>query len=672
MRLALVLPPLTQLNTPYPSTAYLAAHLRQQGIGCSQRDLGLELVLKLFSGAGLERVFGALPEDLPEPAWRLVAEREDHIDLVEAVVAFLQGTDRSMGPRILAGALPAGPRLERCDLSDFGPMPGQDAARHMATLYLEDLADLVTACIDPGFGLARYQHHLGVGPASFDPLWERLQKTTVVDRMLDELSDSIDADVVGLSVPFPGNLYGALRIGRRLRSRGVEVWMGGGYVNTELREVDEERLWQCVDALTYDDGEEPLVALLRHRAGEGDDRHRTRTREGVFDLDRVSKTMTSAGWYGELDELRYLDLVDRVNPTHRLWGDGRWSKITLAHGCYWRRCTFCDVGLDYISRYQAAETERLVDAMEERVRVSGHRGFHFVDEAAPPRGMKALALELLERGSQVTWWGNIRFEKAFTNDLCRLMAASGLVAVTGGLEVAHPRLLEKMDKGVTIDQVARAARAFGQAGVGVHAYLMYGFPTQTDQETLDSAEIVRQLFDAGVLRSAFWHRFVLTRHAPIAQDPSRYSIGVVARPPSFAANDLEHVDPTGGDHDRWDEVLPRWLEDWMKGRNTATPLPDTRVPPDRIRSALVEPEEQGRELVWVGGEPLEQDGALVLHGRFGSVRVEADADTLDWLGEVLDAAIPCMPLALDEALAAAPGPIEGFWAQVRQAGLVQI
>ena len=674
MKLALVLPPLTQLNTPYPSTAYLAAHLRNKGIACTQRDLGMELVTRLFSRQGLERVFEALPEDMPEPGWRAWAQRQAHLDVVDSVMAFLKRRDRSGAARILAGGLPSGPRLDASDLSHFGRMSTDDAARHLATLYIEDLADLVTACVDEGFGLARYQHHLAVGSADFDGLWDRLGETSLIDELLDELTDTLDGDVVGLSVPFPGNLYGALRIGHRLRQRGVEVWMGGGYVNTELREVDEPRLWSCVDALTYDDGEGPLEALIRHREGGADERHRTRTAEGVLDMARQSTSMTSIGWYGELDDIDYLDLIDTLNPAHRLWADGRWSKITLAHGCYWRRCTFCDVGLDYISRYQAAETTALVDAMEERIEASGRRGFHFVDEAAPPRGMKALALEVLARGTPITWWGNIRFETAFTNDLCRLLAASGLVAVTGGLEVAHPRLLELMDKGVTVEQVARAAKAFRSAGVMVHAYLMYGFPTQTDQETLDSAEVVRQMFDEGVLDSAFWHRFVLTQHAPINQDPARYSVRVQRRRGTFATNDLSHLDLQGGDHDRFDALLPALLADWMRGEEISRRVGGTTEPEDRIRSALQGPEEDsGRQLIWLGGEPLDEAGALRLHGRWGSTAVAADEDTLDWLAEVLDASRPGQePLHLDEALDACPSNPEPFLGAVRRIGLLVV
>lgn len=688
MRLALVLPPLTQLNTPYPATAYLARSLRGLEIECTQRDLGLELVLRLFSAAGLREIFDRLEsiDELPDPAWRALALRSRHEAVVEPVLRFLQGRDRTLGPRVLdTPFLPGGPRLDAADLSAFGSMGSDDAARHLCTLYLEDLADLVTATLDEGFALARYNHHLAVSPAPFDPIAERLGQTTLVDAHLDALTDSLDADIVGLSVPFPGNLYGALRIGQRLRARGVQVLMGGGYVSTELREVDEPRLWDCVDGLVYDDGEGPLRAILEHAAGGPDRRHRTRTRAGLHSAPPTPAATTFAADYGDLRLDRYLNLVDTLNPAHRLWSDGRWNKITLAHGCYWKRCAFCDVQLDYIARYEAADARALADAMDELAERTGQGGFHFVDEAAPPRVMKALALELLARGRPYSWWGNIRFERAFTPDLCRLLAASGLIAVTGGLEVASDRLLALMDKGVTVEQVARAAAAFRGAGVMVHAYLMYGFPTETDQETIDSMELVRQLFATGALNSAFWHRFVLTRHSRIAPDPARYGVQIPPRTPSFADNDLPHLDPSGGDHDLFDRVLPEMLDRWMQGQDLeepvhacfANPMPPTREPPDRVLQALQAVEEPlGERLVWLGGDVLDAGDALVLHHAEGEERVRGGRKALDWLAELIAAAGPgAAPVSRDEAIAAFPGDFARFsrgWAAARRAGLVGV
>ena len=683
--LTLVLPPLTQLNTAYPSTAYLARFLRPRGHEVHQRDLGIELLHRLMSQRGLAEVFEELQEreELPEPAWRALALAESHLRAVEPVMAFLRGEDSGLAPRILSPTfLPVGPSLARADRSAFGVMGTQDAARYLATRYLHDLVNLV-AVLDPGFGMARYQHHLALGARDFGPLHARLQQTTLVDRHLDALCDTLDTEVVGLSVPFPGNLYGALRLGRRLKQRGVTVWMGGGYVTTELREVDEPRLWDCVDALTYDDGEGPLLALLDHHDGGVDRRHRTRTRDGLHDATVPRPPFTVAGDYDGLELGAYVQLIDTLNPAHRLWADGRWNKITLAHGCYWRKCSFCDVHLDYIGHYENTTVSHLADEMERLVDQTGQRGFHFVDEAAPPKVLKALALELLRRDLGVTLWGNIRFEKAFTPDLCRLLAAAGLVAVTGGLEVANERLLKAIRKGVTVEQVARAAAAFRDAGVMVHAYLMYGFPTQSDQESIDAMEVVRQLFAEGVLQSAFWHRFVLTRHAPIYRDLAGFGVtlGEGATERAFASNDLPHLDPTGGDHDRFDDVLPAALSAWMQGRDLDRPvhrwgpgLPRTTEPADRVARALQAEAREGTRLLWIGGEGLRSDDAVHLHTSQGETVVPCTDDEGEWLLEVLEAASPHEePLHLRDVVEVFPGDWEGFaerWEAVRAAGLL--
>jgi len=701
MRIALILPPLCQLNTPYPSISYLARSLRDRGLDSEQHDLGLALALRLFSRPGLEDVLEHMHRrsergGLPEPAWRVLGEQARHLQVIEPTVRFLQGRDRSLAPRIASGRyLPRGPRVAQAlatGLEAFGPMGVDDPARWLASLYIEDLADGVTATIDPGFGLARYQHHLAAGAVRYDDIAQRLDETTLLDGWLDELVDQRllggePPTLAAISVPFPGTLLAGLRIGRRLRRAGVHVALGGGYVSTELRELSEPRIWDCVDSLVYDDGEGPLLAIISQIQGTDDRRHRTLTATGWHQEETPPQLSCKAAWYGDLPLGDYLQIVDSTNPAHRLWSDGRWNKITLAHGCYWGRCAFCDTTLDYIAGYQPTAIPALVDQMEELVAATGNTGFHLTDEAAPPKQLKALALELLARGHAWSFWGNIRFEATFTPDLCRLLAAAGMVAVSGGLEVASDRLLALMDKGVSVGSAARTAQVFQAAGVKVHAYLMYGFPTQSEQETVDAMDTVRQLFAEGLLDSAFWHRFVLTRHSKIFADPERFGVSFEIPQPGFAANDIPHHDPSGGDHDRFDEPLVRALAAWMEGRDLDRPvghwlpadMPDSTEAPDRVVAGLAQgpvPMAPRARLIWLGGEVFEGDEGLELHGREDQVCIPGTDDELDWLGEVLDAARPDgEPMGYAEAKAAFPGDWDGFaerWQAVREAGLVEV
>ncbi|MBI5107285.1 MAG: radical SAM protein [Rhodocyclales bacterium] len=628
-RVLSLIPPMTQLNTPYPSTAYLTGFLRSRGVTATQEDLALALVLRLFSPAGLPALRGvaeAIPKQQRTPRVAAFLKRfADYLATVAPAVAFLQGRDPSIAHRIVGRRfLPEGSRFAALDVYvdphddaggdplawAFGALGVTDRARHFATLYLDDIADVVREAVDPRFEFVRYAESLAQSQASFEPLANALAAPeNLIDATLRELTLAAlarhDPNVVLLSAPFPGNVYAAFRIARAIKAhdRNIVTVLGGGYVNTELRELAEPRVFDFFDYVMLDDGERPLLALLEHLRGERPRERLVRTflrEDGPVRYVNAAEPdipFAEAGtptWDGlPLD--RYLSLLDMLNPMHRLWSDARWNKLTVAHGCYWKKCSFCDVSLDYISRYEALAAATLVDRIEAIVAETGQTGFHFVDEAAPPKALKALAEELCKRKRSISWWGNIRFEKSFTPELCAELAASGCIAVSGGLEVASDRLLKLMQKGVSVAQVARVTHAFSEAGILVHAYLMYGFPTQTVQDTVDALEYVRQLFAAGCIQSGFFHRFACSVHAPVGLHPEQYGVTLKPlRPGRFAKNDVGFIDPAGVDHDALGQALNKALYNYMHGIGLdqdvrgwfAGRVPKTTVPRNVIARAL--------------------------------------------------------------------------------------
>jgi len=617
---------MTQLNTPYPSTAYLTGFLRGRGYCAAQADLALGLVLELLTADGLEALAAVIrarkARDRSALEKAFLARIDRYRRTIDPVIAFLQGRDSTLAYRIVGREfLPEAGRFESLAAYAgdqdplgwaFGALGLQDRARHLATLYLNDIADVVKAAVDPGFEFVRYGERLAASQASFQPLQTALQRPAhLLDQILQRLTraqlELHQPDLVLLSVPFPGAVYGALQIAATVRelSPKTRIVLGGGYVNTELRELAEPLLFDYVDYVTLDGGEAPLLALIEHWQGKRESSQLVRCflRDGTTvrycdqgDLNVAFADVGTPTWDGlPLD--RYLSLLDMLNPMHRLWSDGRWNKLTVAHGCYWKKCSFCDVSLDYISRYETASATVLVDRIEAIVAETKQRGFHFVDEAAPPKALKALADELLRRDMAISWWGNIRFEKSFTPQVCRLLADSGCIAVSGGLEVASDRLLALMKKGVSVAQVARVTRAFSDAGILVHAYLMYGFPTQTLQETVDSLEYVRQLFEQGCLQSGFFHRFTCTVHSPVGLAPEAYGVSLLPLPEGrFAKNDIGFIDPSGVDHEVLGQALSTALYNYMHGVALDRPvrdwfsdvLPRQRVPKTTVSSDYIE------------------------------------------------------------------------------------
>jgi hypothetical protein len=625
VRVLSLIPPMTQLNTPYPSTAYLTGFLRSKCFEAVQEDLALGLALELLSREGLQAVRSTIAADggtHGPSASAFLANFDRYQSSIDPTIAFLQGRDATLAHRICSRAfLPEGRRFDTLEVYvdpdggdpmawAFGSLGVQDRARHLATLYLNDLADVLREAIDPRFEFVRYAERLAQSQPSFDLLAEALHAPpNLIDRLLQRLTlqalDRHRPSLVLISVPFPGAVYAAFRIAQTIKQHDPTIItaLGGGFVNTELRELSDPRVFDYFDFVTLDAGERPLLALLEHLQGRRSRGRLVRTfvrEQGIVryvnlvEPDVAFADVGTPTWDGlPLD--RYLSLLDMLNPMHRLWSDGRWNKLTVAHGCYWKKCSFCDVSLDYIARYDAATAELLTDRIEAVIAETGQTGFHFVDEAAPPKALKALAAELQRRQLAISWWGNIRFEKSFTPDLCQQLADSGCIAMSGGLEVASDRLLKLMQKGVSVDQVARVTKAFSDAGILVHAYLMYGFPTQTVQDTVDALEYVRQLFVHGCIQSGFFHRFACTVHSPVGLNPEQFGVSLHHLPhQGFARNDVAFTDPGGVDHDALGLGLKKALYNFMHGigleddvrRWFDLPVPKPRVARHFVAMAL--------------------------------------------------------------------------------------
>ena len=603
---------MVQFNTAYPATPMLAAFLRQHGFAVAQEDLSLGLALRLFSRQGVRELERALRRRFahrrrPPSVRHFLVHAAEIESAVAGAVAFLQGGAPELQARLVhSGGLPEGPRFA----SMRGLFASDDEAtlaRHRASLFLDEIADALHDGLDDRFELARYAEDLAT-TGDFELLRLALAgRRRLVDRWIDEQTEAAwrrhRPRVVGITVPFPGALYGALRVARRMKTLAprLATVLGGGYVNTELRGLSDPRLFDDFDYVTYDDGELPLLRIVED-LGRPHFLVRTRVRRRgrvVWQDDVAAPVLRHrdrpAPDFAQLVGPGHLAMAESPNPMHRLWSERRWLKLTLAHGCYWHRCTFCDTCLDYIRRFDPAHAATIVGWMESAMAQTGESGFHFVDEAAPPALLAAVARRILERGLQVQWWTNIRFERQFTPAVADLLARSGCLAVTGGMESATDRLLTLQCKGFDLAQATRVMAAFARAGVLVHAYLMYGYPTQSAQETVDALELVRQLFAAGVLHSAYWHRFALTVHSPAFRDVDKLGIQILDQPiPTFARNEIPFYEPAGEDPAPFAAGLLRAVYNFMHGQGLRAdvrswfqfPLPRARLSRDFVRAVI--------------------------------------------------------------------------------------
>lgn len=600
---------MVQFNTAYPAVPMLAASMQRHGHHVVQADLSLDLALRLFSPQGVREVGRALrrrftPRRGPEAVRHFLAHQQEIEAVLPKVVALLQGAPLDDGTLEGFDDLPQGSRFASIQglWTDDEPT---GRARHLASLFLDEIADAVREGLDPRFELARYAEHLA-SAGDYPTLAKELQRRpTLIDRWIDQQAETVwrlhRPALVGFSVPFPGALYAAFRLARRLKAldhRLITV-IGGGYVNTEWRDLAEPRVFDDFDFVTYDDGEIPLLRIVEHVIRRRPltrlvrTRRRQRGRVTWHDDPQAPVLRHRDRPTPDLTPLRtagYLAMSESPNPMHRLWSERRWLKLALAHGCYWHRCAFCDTCLDYIKRFDPADAETVVGWMETAMAQTGLRDFHFVDEAAPPALLGGVARLILARGLNVTWWTNIRFDRAFTPALAQLMARSGCVAVSGGLECATDRLLALQCKGFDTAQATAAMAALAQAGLLVHAYLMYGYPTQTVQETVDALELVRQLFAARIVHSAYWHRFALTVHSPAFQQAEALGLQIQPPNPGFACNEIPFAESSDFDPADLAPGLRKAVYNYMHGIALRAPLHtwfDFAVPRPRLARGFV-------------------------------------------------------------------------------------
>ncbi len=664
LKIAMVIPPAVDLNTPYAAAPRLAGWLQHLGHEVVSLDLSLEIFLRVFSLAGLQRMFDAINPSTVKNEYRSVYDNRDrYIAIIDDAIAVLQQRDMAAVYRITVGNyLPEGPHFRRPDVvlsrQRAGLWSHGDLARHLVSVMCADLTELFKETISMHFGMHRYAYKLGWTSGSYTPIAEELERPpNVYEQMLFELAEERfprDIDLACFTCPFPGNLMGSLLLGKWMATErpNTKRALGGGFPSTELRQLEEPRVFDVVDYVVIDDGEIPLRQICARLQGETDaPLANTFVREGdrvVFHKGEYEpipfKDYPTPSYEGFLLG-RYIHFIYRENIVQRA-SEGTWLKLTAAHGCYWKKCTFCDISLPYIADYDPMPAQQLADHMDRLHEQTGLSGFHFTDEAAPPALLVNLALELLRRKRSYHWWGNIRYDSAFEPDRCKLLAAAGLIMVTGGIETASDAVLEKIEKGVNVAQLVKVLQAFTEASIGTHGYLMYGFPGETTLDAINGLEVLRQLLRANLLHSGFYHQLSVTAHAPLGRKPELFNIRL--KPEThrgFARNQLpfEYLDDVYRSEKIF-ECLVEAMEYYQRGRALDAPVHEffkgIPVPAPTVKDTFVEetlslphPGAKVRNrLVWLGGVPRWDRGQLSVRAKDGMVYSRAAPK---WMAENL-------------------------------------
>lgn len=703
----IIQPPLVQLNTPYPSGAYLLDFFNSlyEEKNVKGRvewfDLSNSFFHKIFCKHGIAHIFNSTFEKALKLSSqyesqgddntafhlrRFISQKEFWINWIDEIIAIVCSSNSKISGRefahefIRSAHVPRGMRVENF-LSNLNRDVSTDDAQILSSLALADLADYITMVYDQNFALIRYAEHLATSTAEFSETIEGLKAPSLNDFYKPLLLEKIasyknEPTLYCISVPFPGCFESALFSADLIRKEcgdNAIIIFGGGYVNTELREISEKGIFDYCHILSYDKGYGSYIRLfdefINAACGIEDEKQCFNLKEAfekIFDsrkfynfsylkngsviipLEKENEEYKVlykkeheyirkiTPDYSHIDFTKYPRLADDTNPMHRIWNDGAWLKAYIAHGCYWHRCAFCDTTLDYVKDYCLTDINSLYDSLCVQAEKTGVHGIHFVDEACPPAALQNFALKNMAVKSSnkipLTYWGNIRFEKTFDRDLADLLSAGGLTAVSAGIEIATGNGLSAVNKGTDMENIVNACCAFKEAGILIHSYMIFGFWSQSVQDLIDSMETLRQLFEAGLLDSAFWHKFTLTLHSTVYEEYKKGKYPELKILPQkktqFAKNDLHFEGEEKSE--KFSAPLNAALELWMHGEKLSKPvesyfpfkMPKPSIAKDYIASLIAKyeenrdrkfhkiPEQGSKEkFVWLGGLPLLLDSS---------------------------------------------------------------
>lgn len=666
MKLALITPPFTQFSSPYPALPFLGGYLKTIGVDYDQFDLSVEVMGSILSRDGLKKIFDSVSNDnISKRALNILNNKERYIEVIDDTMRFMRGDNPNLEYRIVNRTfLPEGSRFETLKNIKKDKFNVSDYSLLLCSLFIDDLVDFIKDAVSEDFGFVSYCSSIAGSSYNFDEINGLIAKRDVVTEFIEFQLDKIDFklyDLVCITIPFPGNLISALKISRYVKDKSerTKITIGGGYVNTELRNIKNDKIFDFVDFISLDSGEAPLNSIIDWiKSGGKTDLIRTFVRlngEIIFyKNDEKSEIISAMPDYESLDLTKYFSMSESTNVMHNIWSKRLFLKLRLAYGCYHHRCKFCDVTLDYIKNYKADKVDNLINYIKYIVEKLKINSFHFVDEAMPPNVVKKFCIEILKNKLNIVWWGNVRFDKAFDYDLCRLMAKSGCVAVSGGIESATDKMLSEIDKGFSLKECVKTCSNFTKAHILVHAYLIYGLPGETIFDTIRSLETIRQMFAAGSLNSAYYHRFSLTIYSRYYDKISDSGLSLIDdKLKDFANNDVDFSYNKFYDFSAVEEGINKAIFNFNYGNLIDADITewfDYPIKKLNIDKNFVKNIAQTNDFLskgaalWIGERPSlrknKKSSILEISGNRPAFKYEAPDNLIRWLYDVIISAVP--------------------------------
>ena len=179
-----------------------------------------------------------------------------------------------------------------------------------------------------------------------------------------------------------------------------------------------------------------------------------------------------------------------------IYSGGNPTAMVSSRGCPYR-CTFClwpDVL--YGHKFRARSAENVVDEIEEAVRVYGHDEIYFDDDTFSIDRQRVLDIcrMIQERGleKEVEWIAQCRVDTV-DREMLEAMKAANCGYILFGVESGSPKMLKKMKKGITLEQVRSAFKLTKEVGIKTQAFFLFGMPGETQETIKETIDFAKEL-----------------------------------------------------------------------------------------------------------------------------------------------------------------------------------
>ena len=528
MKISLLFPPSWHPSQPYLSLPCLTAFLDQAGItDKSQRDLNIELLDTILSRTyGLE-VYEKLVEKLRQLEHSREGETGPGSD--EHYGRIVEALDRF--PHLIDQIEPAKASLHGEEFYDI--------ERYRECLFLIDRwLEVVSSVyfptritvVDNQFSYSIYSSRdilKAIHDEEQNPYLD-LYRQHFLSSIIDE-----NPGLIGVSITATSQIIPGLTLCRLIKEANPDVHVTvGGSIFTRL--VDNlrrcDRLFQVTDDFIVFEGEKALLELVNQLEGK---KNFAKVPNLIYREN--GKVIVNQPFYSE-------NLAEHPAPNYDGFPLDRYMApktvlpVQFSRGCYYKDCAFCALTLDH-QNFRQKDPIKVVDELEALSQKYDTPFFFFTDECLALSPTRRLCKEILKRRCDFQWTAELRFEKNLSRELLALMRDAGCHKIVFGLETYNKRMMDFMQKGITPENVDRICSDCVDLGIGVHCYVIVGFPTETEDEARETMNFV---LENTKLNSSYGFScqpclFDLEKEAPIMNDPGGYGIQRIMRP---AAEDL--------------------------------------------------------------------------------------------------------------------------------------